>query len=197
LRAIAEEQCARLGPLLARHEDEERDSRDDLPRRFSFDDSAEGERVHRYQAHWSRTLLRTLAELRDHRGLPEPEARLEPTTGAVPPSPPVEPPAPRLDVAVASPAVSSPPAVPVTPPPAEVPPTSSAAEATLRNKPTADEPTPETSRSCDESAGQTEPNATANVAGCGGIAKDGPMRGNLDRGQWSVQEPSFHLHGAG
>ena len=41
-RAIAEEQCARLGPLLARHEDEERDNRADLPRRFSFDDSAEG-----------------------------------------------------------------------------------------------------------------------------------------------------------
>ena len=93
-RAIAEEECARLRPLLARHEEEERDNRDDLPRRFSFDDSAEGERVHRYQAHWSRTLLRTLAELRDHRGLPEPEARLEPATGAVPPSPPVELPAP-------------------------------------------------------------------------------------------------------
>ena len=77
-RAIAEEQCARLGPLLARHEDEERDNRADLPRRLSFDDSAEGEHVHRYQTHWSRTLLRTLAELKDHRGLPEPEARLEP-----------------------------------------------------------------------------------------------------------------------
>ena len=43
-RAIAEEQCARLRPLLARHEEEERDNRDDLPRRVSFDDSAEGER---------------------------------------------------------------------------------------------------------------------------------------------------------
>ena len=86
-RAIAEEQCARLRPLLARHEEEERDNRDDLPRRVSFDDSAEGERVHRYQAHWSRTLLRTLAELRDHRGLPEPEARPEADRGGCPPVP--------------------------------------------------------------------------------------------------------------
>jgi hypothetical protein len=68
----------------------------------------------------------------------------------------------------------------VVPPPVEDPPASTTAEATLRNKPTADEPTPEQSRSCDKSAGQSEPNAIANVAGCGGIAKDGPIRGNLD-----------------
>ena len=120
-RAIAEEECARIRPLLARHEEEERDNRDDLPRRVSFDDSAEGERVHRYQAHWSRTLLRTLAELRNHRELPEPEARLEPTTGAVPPSPSVELPAPQLDVAVPSSSASSPQPVPVIPPPVEDP----------------------------------------------------------------------------
>ena len=58
--------CARLRPLLARHEEEERDNREDLPRRVSFDDSAEGERVHRYQAHWSGSLLR------DPRGPGEP-----------------------------------------------------------------------------------------------------------------------------
>ena len=173
-RAIAEEECARLRPLLARHEEEERDNRDDLPRRVSFDDSAEGERVHRYQAHWSRTLLRTLAELRNHRELPEPEARPEPTTGAVPPSPSVELPAPQLEAAVPSSSASSPRPVPVIPPPVEDPSASPAAEATLRNKPTADEPTSEPTRSCDESAGQSEPNATATVAGCGGIAKDGP-----------------------
>ena len=86
LRTIAEEECARIRPLLARHEDEERDNRDDLPRRVSFDDSAEGERVHRYQTHWSRMLLRTLAELRNHRA---PGARGSPRTdrGGCPPVP--------------------------------------------------------------------------------------------------------------
>ena len=177
-RAIAEEECARLRPLLARHEEEERDNRDDLPRRVSFDDSAEGERVHRYQARWSHTLLRTLAELRNHRGLPEPEARPEPATGAVPPSPSVEPPAPQLDVAVPSSSASTPEPVPVIPPPAEDPAVPPPAEAMVRNKPTVDEPTSEPTRSCDESAGQGEPNSTATAAGCG---------------QKSCQEPFFQL----
>src|SRR3954470_20537801 len=95
---------ARVRPLLARHEEEERDNRADLPRRVSFDDSAEGERVHRYQAHWSRTLFRTLAELRNHR---EPEARPEANAGTVPPSPPVDRPAPEREAAVPSFLVSS------------------------------------------------------------------------------------------
>ena len=156
-RAIAEEQCARLRPILARHEEEERDNRDDLPRRVSFDDSAEGERVHRYQAHWSRMLLRTLAELRNHRELPVPEARPEPATGAVPPSPSVELPAPQLDVAVPSSSASSPQPVPVIPPPVAAPPASTTAEATLRNKPTVDESTSETTGVYVEVSGESKP----------------------------------------
>jgi hypothetical protein len=65
--AIAEEHLARLKPRLARFEEDEADDRADLPRRCSFDDSAEGERVHRYQTHWSRSLLRTLAAIEKQR----------------------------------------------------------------------------------------------------------------------------------
>ena len=106
----------------------------------------------------------------------------------------MELPAPRREAAVPSSSASSPRPVPVIPPPAEDPAASPAAEAMLRNKPTVDEPTSEPTRSCDESVGQSEPNSTATAAGCGGIAKDGPVRGNLDRGQKSFQEPFFHLH---
>jgi hypothetical protein len=61
---ILEEQCARLESLLAGHEAEETPEEPaDLAERAAFDDSAEGERLHRYQTHWSRTLLRTLDAL--------------------------------------------------------------------------------------------------------------------------------------
>jgi hypothetical protein len=64
---IVKEQCARVENLLAAHEDDEPD--DDPAEQASFDDSAEGERLHRYQNHWSRSLLRTLdaiARLREN-----------------------------------------------------------------------------------------------------------------------------------
>ena len=154
LRTIAEEECARIRPLLARHEEEERDNRADLPRRVSFDDSAEGERVHRYQAHWSRMLFRTLAELRNHR---EPEARPDADAGAVPPSPSVDLPAPEREAAVPSFSGSSPQPVLEVPHPVEAPAAPPAAEAMLRNKPTADESTSETTGSYVENPGESKP----------------------------------------
>jgi hypothetical protein len=59
--AILQEECARVEGLLAAHEaDEPEDDAVDLVEQAAFDDSAEGERLHRYQNHWSRSLLRTL-----------------------------------------------------------------------------------------------------------------------------------------
>ena len=151
-RAIAEEECARLRPLLARHEEEERDNRDDLPRRVSFDDSAEGERVHRYQTHWSRSLLRTLAALRNHR---EDEAGADPEPGPSPPSPALELPTREAE---------APEPPPVAQPSAEVPPSPTTSDVILRNKANAEEATSKESRGCVESRGENE--ATPTAASC-------------------------------
>ena len=64
LRAIIDEECTRLSGLVARFE-AEADETDDEPEedvqdQLAFDDSPEGDRLHRYQAHWSRSLLRTI-----------------------------------------------------------------------------------------------------------------------------------------
>lgn len=99
--AIAEEQCLRLTPILARREADERADRADLPRRSSFDDSPEGERVHRYQARWSRNLLRTLAaveELREQEPEePEDEEQEEEIETLMPPAISSISPQPDLD----------------------------------------------------------------------------------------------------
>jgi hypothetical protein len=59
--AILKAQCARAEELLAAHEAEpEDDDLTELADQAAFDDSVEGERLHRYQNHWSRSLLRTL-----------------------------------------------------------------------------------------------------------------------------------------
>jgi hypothetical protein len=65
---LAAGRCARLGALLGRREQEEAELRAKLAIEAAFDDTAEGERLHRYQARWGRALLRTLAmvqQLRD------------------------------------------------------------------------------------------------------------------------------------
>ena len=54
--------------MLAGHQEGEEESRGRLAFEASFDDSAEGERLHRYQARWGRSLLRTLAALEELRG---------------------------------------------------------------------------------------------------------------------------------
>ena len=73
------ERCSRLKTLLARHQDNQVEARPGLAAEASFDDSAEGERLHRYQERWHRSLLRTLAEieeLRDRGPLNHQEAEL-------------------------------------------------------------------------------------------------------------------------
>lgn len=76
LLKLATERRARLKTMLARHQDNEDEARPRLAAEASFDDTAEGERVHRYQERWGRSLLRTLAkieELRDRGQLDEEE----------------------------------------------------------------------------------------------------------------------------
>ena len=68
LGKLAAERCARLNTMLAGHQEGEEESRARLAFEASFDDSAEGERLHRYQARWGRSLLRTLAALEELRG---------------------------------------------------------------------------------------------------------------------------------
>ena len=64
LRAIIDEECTRLSELVARFEAEADETDDehegDEQDQLAFDDSPEGDRLHRYQAHWSRSLLRTI-----------------------------------------------------------------------------------------------------------------------------------------
>ena len=64
LRAIIDEECTRLSGLVARFEAEADETDDehegDEQDQLAFDDSPEGDRLHRYQAHWSRSLLRTI-----------------------------------------------------------------------------------------------------------------------------------------
>jgi hypothetical protein len=67
LLKLAAERCARLRTLLAGYEQSEAEARAKLAYEASFDDSAEGERLHRYQARWGRSLLRTLATLEELR----------------------------------------------------------------------------------------------------------------------------------
>jgi hypothetical protein len=74
--AILKEQCARLEDLLAAHEADPED--DDHTELAAFDDSVEGEWLHRYQNHWSRSLLRTLdaiAKLREDGAQKAPDDR--------------------------------------------------------------------------------------------------------------------------
>jgi hypothetical protein len=59
-QSILKEQCTRLEELRTAHEAEEADEATDVPEGSAFDDSAEGERLHRYQMHWHRSLLRTI-----------------------------------------------------------------------------------------------------------------------------------------
>jgi hypothetical protein len=71
LLRLASERCGRLRTLLAGSEQSEAEARARLAYEASFDDSAEGKRLHRYQSRWGRSLLRTLAkieELRDWGG---------------------------------------------------------------------------------------------------------------------------------
>jgi hypothetical protein len=79
---LATERCARLKTMLARHQESEEEARGRLAFEASFDDSAEGERVHRYQERWGRALLKTLGEIHELR------ERGEAVVG--PESPPVE-----------------------------------------------------------------------------------------------------------
>jgi hypothetical protein len=63
LGKIVAEHRARLDGIAARWEAEEANARAGLATEAAFDDTAEGERLHRYQARWGRSLLRTLAML--------------------------------------------------------------------------------------------------------------------------------------
>jgi hypothetical protein len=63
LLKLATERRARLKTMLARHQEGEEEARPRLAAEASFDDSAEGERVHRYQERWGRALLKTLGEI--------------------------------------------------------------------------------------------------------------------------------------
>ena len=79
LQAYVHEHCARLEALLAHHEGSDPDNPADGPADcVVFDDTPEGDRLHRYQAHWSRSLLRTLDVLAKLRKASEPEGP-EPT----------------------------------------------------------------------------------------------------------------------
>ena len=64
LRAIIDEEITRLSELVAQFEAEADETDDehegDEQDQLAFDDSPEGDRLHRYQAHWSRSLLRTI-----------------------------------------------------------------------------------------------------------------------------------------
>jgi hypothetical protein len=74
LLKLATERRTRLKTMIVRHQDNEVEARPRLAAEASFDDTAEGERVHRYQERWGRSLLRTLAkieELRDRGQLDE------------------------------------------------------------------------------------------------------------------------------
>ena len=72
LGKLATERCTRLNNLLARHDEGGSEARSRLAYEASFDDSPEGERLHRYQARWGRSLLRTLAALDELRGCGSP-----------------------------------------------------------------------------------------------------------------------------
>ena len=63
LLVVATERRTRLKTMLARHQDHQVEARPGLAAEASLDDTAEGERVHRYQERWQRSLLRTLAEI--------------------------------------------------------------------------------------------------------------------------------------
>jgi hypothetical protein len=80
-QSIVQQQCARLEDLLAAHEAEEADDPGDIAEESAFDDSAEGERLHRYQVHWHRSLLRTLDAIAKLRKSEEQEAPGEPGPG--------------------------------------------------------------------------------------------------------------------
>ena len=67
LLTLASERRARLKTMLARHQENQVEARPGLAAEASFDDTAEGERVHRYQERWHRSLLRTLAEIEELR----------------------------------------------------------------------------------------------------------------------------------
>ena len=67
LLTLASERRARLKTMLARHQDNQVEARPGLAAEASFDDTAEGERLHRYQERWHRSLLRTLAEIEELR----------------------------------------------------------------------------------------------------------------------------------
>jgi hypothetical protein len=67
LSNLAAERCGRLRTLIAGYEPSEAEARARLAFEASFDDSAEGERVHRYQARWGRALLKTLGEIHELR----------------------------------------------------------------------------------------------------------------------------------
>ena len=76
LLTLASERRARLKTMLARHQENQVEARPGLAAEASFDDTAEGERLHRYQERWHRSLLRTLAkieELRDRGPLDDQE----------------------------------------------------------------------------------------------------------------------------
>jgi hypothetical protein len=140
-RAIAAEQVARLEARLAGHEADERADRADLPSRCSFDATAEGERVHRYQMHWGRALLQTLtaiAKLPDAPGVAE----------AAAPAPPAESPRP-------APAEAAPPEA------AKAPATS---KAPRRNEPTAEEAIVGQETACVETPGENEATSAAVAA---------------------------------
>jgi hypothetical protein len=147
LRAIAEDQLAKLEPKLARFEEDEAEAGVDLPLRSSFDDSAEGERLHRYQMHWSRSLLRTLASIENLRDAPEAEPITATPADAMPPSLPSPPPRPAPEDAS----------------PAEAPVMPIAENAISPNKPTAEETTSRGAEVCVKNPDSSK--ATAAVAG--------------------------------
>jgi len=67
LRSVVEGETRRLEALLAEHEVQEDGEDGVIDNEAAFDDSPEGERVHRYQSRWSRLLLRTLDAIGDLR----------------------------------------------------------------------------------------------------------------------------------
>ena len=68
-RPLVDARVRRLEALLAEHEAQEDDD-GQTDGHACFDDSPEGERVHRYQSRWSRLLLRTLDAIGDLRNQP-------------------------------------------------------------------------------------------------------------------------------
>ncbi len=86
LRAVLDEQCTYLSDLIAKLEAEEDEADDGLDQDeqelLAFDDSPEGDRLHRYQSHWTRSLLRTIeaiTRLKKRGDGDEPDAREETT----------------------------------------------------------------------------------------------------------------------